>query len=43
MAEDHEAPKAGQLPMAWTRGRKETEGHQRASGAESVAGHCRMR
>ena len=25
MAEDHEAPKAGQLPTAWIRGRRETE------------------
>ena len=25
MAEDHEAPEAGQFPTVWTRGRKETE------------------
>ena len=25
MAEDHAAPEAGQLPKAWTRGRRETE------------------
>ena len=25
MAEDHEAPEAGQLPRVWTRGRRETE------------------
>ena len=24
MAEDHRAPKAGHLPRAWTRGRRET-------------------
>ena len=35
MAEDHGAPEAGQLPKAWTRGRKETESHQRASAAKS--------
>ena len=43
MAEDHGAPEAGKLPRAWTRGPKETESRQRASGAESVAGQCRMR
>ena len=44
MAEDHEAPEAGQLPRAWTRGRRkrERESRQRASGAKSVAGLCRM-
>ena len=35
MAEDHRAPKAGQLPRVWTRGRKETESRQRVSGAKS--------
>ena len=35
MAEDHEAPEAGQLPRVWTRGRKGTEGRQRVSGAKS--------
>ena len=35
MAEDHEATEAGQLPRAWTRGRKESESFQRASGAKS--------
>ena len=37
LAEDYEAPEAGQLPKAWTRGRKETEreSRQRASGAKS--------
>ena len=34
-AEDHGVPEAGQLPKAWTIGRKETESCQRASGAES--------
>ena len=29
MAEDHGAPEAGQLPTAWTRGRRETESRQR--------------
>ena len=35
MAEDHEAPEAGELPMAWTGGRTETESRQRASRAKS--------
>ena len=35
MAEDHGSPEAGQLPRAWIRGRRETEGRQRASGAKS--------
>ena len=35
MAEDHGAPEAGQLPRVWTRGRKETESRQKASGAKS--------
>ena len=35
MAEDHGAPEAGQLPKAWTRGCRETESRQRASGAKS--------
>ena len=43
MAEDHGAPEAGQLPRVWTRGRRKTESRQRSSGAESVAGQCRMR
>ena len=29
MAENHEVPEAGQLPRAWTRGRRETENCQR--------------
>ena len=33
MAENHGAPEAGQLSMAWTRGRKEIESCQRTSGA----------
>ena len=43
MAEDHGAPKAGQLLKAGTSGRTETESFQRASGAEFVAGQCRLR
>ena len=35
MAEDDGAPEAGQLSRVWTRGRKETESHQRVSGAKS--------
>ena len=35
MAEDHGSPEAGQPLRAWTRGRRETESRQRASGAES--------
>ena len=35
MAENHEAPEAGQLPRVWTRGRTETESRQRVSGAKS--------
>ena len=35
MAEDHEAPEAGQLPRAWTRGRRETLSRQRVSSAKS--------
>ena len=31
MAEDHGSPEAGKLPRVWTRGRRETENHQRAS------------
>ena len=34
MAEKHGAPESGQLPRVWTRGRKETENRQRASGAK---------
>ena len=43
MAEDHGAPEAGQLPRAWTRGRKETESPKSERRKESVAGQCRMR
>ena len=43
MVKDHGTPEAGQLPRVWTRGHKETESHQRVSGAESIAGQCRMR
>ena len=35
MAEDHGSPEAGQLPKAWTRGRRETEICQKVSGAKS--------
>ena len=35
MAEDHGAPETGQLSRAWTRGGKEIESRQRASGAKS--------
>ena len=35
MAEDQEAPEAGQLPRVWTRGRKEIGSCQRVSGANS--------
>ena len=38
MAEDHGASEAGKLPRAWTRGCKETESRQRASGAKSQIG-----
>ena len=43
MAEDHGAPEAGQLPRAWTRGRRETESPKSERRKESVAGQCRMR
>ena len=43
MAKDIGAPEAGKFSRVWTRGRKETESRQRVSGAESVAGQCRMR
>ena len=36
MAEEHEAPEAGQLPRAWTRGRRETESSQRVCGAKRL-------
>ena len=36
MAENHGASKAGQFPRVWTRGRKETESHQRVSGAKGL-------
>ena len=35
MAEDHGAPKAGQLPSAWTKGCTEMESRQRVSGTKS--------
>ena len=35
MAEDHEVTEAGQLPRAWTSGRREIKSLQRASGAKS--------
>ena len=35
MVEDHGAPEAGQLSRAWTRGRKEIESRQTATGAKS--------
>ena len=35
MAEEHGAPEAGQLSRVWTRGRRDTEGRQRSSGAKS--------
>ena len=35
MAEDHGAPEAEQLPRVWTRGCKEIESRQGASGAKS--------
>ena len=35
MVEDHGDPEAEQLSRALTRGRKETESRQRASGAKS--------
>ena len=35
MAENHGVPEARQLPRVWTRGRKETDNCQRASGAKS--------
>ena len=34
MAEDHGASEAGKLLRAWTRGHRETESRQRASGAK---------
>ena len=43
MTGDHGTPEAGQLARASSRGSRETESRQRASGAESVAGQCRMR
>ena len=33
---NHGAPEAGQLPRAWTKGRRKTESCQRASGAKSL-------
>ena len=35
MAEDHGALETAKLSRAWTRGRKETESRQKASGAKS--------
>ena len=43
MAEDHGAPKAGQLHRAWTRGHKKRESPNSERCKESVAGQCRMR
>ena len=40
MAKDHGAPKAGQLPRAWTRDRKKTKSERRK---EFVFRQCRMR
>ena len=34
MAEHHGAPEVGQLPKAWTRGRRRTENRQRVSDAK---------
>ena len=34
-AKDHGALETGKLSRAWTRGRRETESRQRASGAKS--------
>ena len=36
MVADHRAPETRQLPKVWTRGRRETESHQRVSGAKSL-------
>ena len=35
MAEDHGSLEPGQFPMAWTRGRRETESRQTVSGAKN--------
>ena len=35
MVKDHGAPETGKLFRTWTRGRKETENPQEASGAKS--------
>ena len=35
MARNHAYPEAGQLPRAWTTGRRVTESRQKASGAKS--------
>ena len=43
MAEDHGAPKDGQLSSVWTRGRRETESPKSERRKKSVAGQCRMR
>ena len=43
MAENHGAPEAGQLPKAWTKGRRETELPKSEWREESVTGQCRMR
>ena len=42
VAKEHGAPEAGQLPTAWTTGRRKRE-YQRGIGAESVARQYRMR
>ena len=34
VAEDHGAPETGQIPRAWTRGRKETQSCERVSNAK---------
>ena len=43
MAEDHGAPKAGQLPRALTRGRRETESPKSERRKGFFAGQCRIR
>ena len=43
MAEDHEAPEAGQLSMAWTRGRRDRKLPKIEQCKESIAGQCRIR
>ena len=43
MTEDHGAPEAGQLPRAWTGGRRETESPKSVRRKKSVAGQFRMK